>query len=348
MASRSKVIEWLLERNQPWIRYNALTELLDTPRGDREALKARAEMMATPPVSKILEGIAPDGGFWDEKSAKKYGAQAVAAGYVPKYRGTTWKLLFLAEAGADAEDEGVKRLAGNLLANAYDEEIGSFRLHFGAEIRTIDYIIPCWMGNLVWALCRLGSGDSPRVRSAFDWLVKYQRFDDGGWRTPKEFPYDGHGGRCWGRHTCYWGAVSLLRAMTTIPEGYWTGEAEEAKKRGIDFVLKHRLIWSSHDPTRPITVNNTQPQRLTAPQTYYQDAVEIATTMLKLGVRGGAVDETIDFILAKRNPEGRWILDNATGNVDAPFGVKGAESKWITFRALRMLKLARRLDELDA
>jgi len=342
------VVGWLLEPSLPLVRYNALVDLLDAPRGGREVVEALAEAMGSPPISKILGNLDEDGGFYDAKSVKKYGAHAVAAGYMPKYRGTTWKLIFLAEAGADPSNKRVKKLANNLLANAYDESLGSFFLHVGSEVEELDYIIPCWMGNLVWAFCRLGFGHSPKVRSAFDWLVRYQRWDDGDWRTPKVFPYDGHGGRCWGRHTCYWGATSFLRAMTVVPENYWTGEAEEAKRKGVDFVLKHRLIWSSHSPSKPVTQNNTQPQRLTAPQTYYQDAVEITTTMLRLGARGGGVDETIDYILGKRNSNGKWVLDNAPNNVDAAFGTKGAESKWITFRALRMLKLAGRLDELDA
>jgi hypothetical protein len=345
-TKRGRIVDWLLEQSQPWVRYNTLTDLLDAPRESAEVVEALAEAMRTPPISKILGSLDEDGGYRDDKSAAKYGAQAIAAGYMPKYRGTTWKLLFLAEAGADPTDEGVKRLADNLLRNAYSEKLGSFFLHVGGEVEHIDYIIPCWMGNMVWALCRFGFGGSPKVRSAFDWLVKYQRFDDGDWKTPKEFPYGGHGGRCWGRHTCYWGATSLLRAMTVVPEDYWTGEAEQSKRRGRDFILKHRLIWSSHTPARPVTVNATQPQRLTAPQIYYQDAVEITTTMLRLGARGGAVDETIEYILGKRNEDGKWILDNAPNNVDASFGSKGAESKWITFRALRMLKLAGRPEAL--
>ena len=46
----------------------------------------------------------------------------------------------------------------------------------------------------------------------------------------------------------------------------------------------------------------------------------------------------------KRNTANRWILENSPGPLDAPFDVKERESKWITFRALRMLKLAGKLD----
>ena len=61
-------------------------------------------------------------------------------------------------------------------------------------------MMPCFMGNMIWALSRLGLGSRPEVRSALNWLVMYQRFDDGDWRPPTEFPYRGTRERCWGRH----------------------------------------------------------------------------------------------------------------------------------------------------
>jgi len=333
----------LLEHDQPWVRYNALVGLLGVRKDSGEAREALAAAMRTPPASKILGHIDPDGGFFDKGAAKKWGESAFRAGYVPKYRGTAWKLIFLAQIDADQGDERVMALVEGILANAFDPHYGTFNIHLEGGGRGDYALIPCFMGNMIWSLCRLGFGDRTEVREAFDWLVKYQRFDDGDWRPPSIFPYKGSRERCWGRHTCYWGVTGLLRAMTVIPGGFWTPEAENAKKRATDFVLAHRLLWSSHNPSRPIATKNTRPQRLTAPLTYYHDAVEIITTMLSLGVRGDAVDEAIEFVLSKRDESGRWTLENSPGPLDAPFGAKGYESKWITFRALRMLKLAGRL-----
>ncbi|HIH87890.1 TPA: hypothetical protein HA344_01615 [Candidatus Bathyarchaeota archaeon] len=337
-----QVVDWLLERDQPWVRYNTLVDLLGVKRESEEARGALAEAMTTPPASKILGSLDPNGGFTDKAAARKWGEVAVRGGYVPKYRGAAWKLIFLSEIGADPCDARLRILGEKILANAFDPSFGTFNIHLEAGGRGDYALIPCFMGNMVWALCRLGFADRPEVRSAFDWLVRYQRFDDGDWKPPTSFPYKGSRERCWGKHTCYWGVTSILRAMTVVPGGFWTPESVEAKSKTMDFVLAHRLLWSSHDHTRPITVKNTRPQRLTAPLTYYQDAIEIISTMLTLGARGEEVNEAIEFVLAKRNGEGRWMLDNAPDQLDAPFGTKGGESKWITFRALRMLKFAGR------
>jgi hypothetical protein len=346
LGQNGRIIDWLLERDQPWVRYNTLVGLLSVPNDSVEARDALADMMSTPPASKILETLDQDGGFTDKATARRWGELAVRGGYVPKYRGSAWKLLFLAQINADRENEKVKALGGHTLANAYDTDHETFNIHLDAGGRSDYALIPCFMGNMVWALTRLGFGDRHEVRSTFDWLVKYQRFDDGGWSPSTIFPYKGSRERCWGRHTCYWGVTSLLRAMTVVPHGFWTSEAEEAKKKAIDFALAHRLIWSSHDPAKPIATKNTRPQRLTAPLSYYHDAIEITTTMLSLGVRGEAIDDVIKFVISKRNEKGRWFLENSPGSLDSSWGAKEHENKWITFRALRMLKLTGRL-ELD-
>jgi hypothetical protein len=341
MGEHTRVVEWLLEPGQPWVRYNTLDQLLEKK---NEASEALAEAMLSPPASKILDHVDADGGFSDAAATKKWGEAAVRSGYVPKYRGAAWKLLFLAELGADPSHPKVKALGEGILKNAFSERHGTFYipLEYGGYPEYT--LIPCFMGNMIWALTRLGFGTRPEVRSTFDWLTKYQRFDDGNWRPPTEFPYKGSRDRCWGRHTCYWGVTSFLRAMTVVPKGFWTEQVYESKRSGVDFILSHRLLWSSHTPDRPIATKNTRPQRLTAPQTYYQDAVEITETMLRLGEHGEAVNEAIEYVRSKRNNEDRWCLENSPGPLDAPFDVKERESKWITFRALRMLKLAGKLD----
>ena len=66
--------------------------------------------------------------------------------------------------------------------------------------------------------------------------------------------------------------------------------------------------------------------------------------LLRLGVDDPAIDETIEYILSKRNERGRWLLEATPSNMYTTWGVLGNESKWVTFRAMRMLALAGRLD----
>ena len=339
----SDQINWLLEDDAPFVKYNTLIEVLGRSKDEPEVLESLRLMMETPPVSSILRNQQEDTGL-DKSAAKNFGVEAARSGYFPKYTGATWRALFLAQVGAEPGNPRVRDLCEHLLRNAFDGRMGAFGFRLEWRRGAEDAVIPCFIANMVWALCRLGFSGRREVRESFDFLVKYQRFDDGGFSTPNDWPYRGRRERCWGSHTCYWGVTKMLRAMTAIPESYWMAEAEEAMRRGVEFVLLHRLMYSSHDPGKPITTKNTRPTRLFAPLTYFDDAIEIASTLLKLGVSDPVIDAAVDFVLSKRNEGGRWVLEGAPGPLDARFGTKGKESKWMTFRALRMLRLAGRLE----
>jgi hypothetical protein len=52
------------------------------------------------------------------------------------------------------------------------------------------------------------------------------------------------------------------------------------------------------------------------------------------------MDEAVQVVLAKQNENGRWLIENtyASDRMLIPFGQAGEESKWLTLRALRVLK----------
>ena len=58
-------IAWLLEPENPSVRYRTLTELLDQG-GSEEALEAKRAIAASAPVSRLLQAMHPDG-YWLNK-----------------------------------------------------------------------------------------------------------------------------------------------------------------------------------------------------------------------------------------------------------------------------------------
>ena len=345
MENYGDVVQWLLEENAPHVRYNTLRHILRRPLDDAEVIESRERMIESPPVSKILAKQNPDGGFLQESFVKRRGIESARVGYAPKHRATTWQAMFLAQAGLPGDDPRIRALGEYILENSFSEELGAFGWRVEPKTGPRLERIPCFIGNMVHALCSFGLGGDPRVRSSFEFLVRHQRFDDGGYKPEKEWPHFGRQDRCWGGHTCYWGVTKLLRAMTVVPVYYWTSDAMDAKRKGVEFVLLHRLMWSSHKPSRPMITGRNDPRILKAPLAYYDDAIEIATILLRLGVIDPAIDETIEYILSKRNERGRWLLEATPSNMYTTWGVPGDESKWVTFRAMRMLALAGRLDD---
>ena len=345
MEGYSGIVQWLLEEDAPHVRYNTLRHILRRPPDDPEVIEGKERMMESPPVSKILAKQNPNGGFLQESFVRRRGYESARVGYAPKHRATTWQAVFLAQAGLQGDDPRIRALGEYILENSFSEELGAFGWRTERKAGSRLERLPCFMGNMVHALCALGFGGDQRVRSSFEFLAMNQRFDDGGYRPQKEWPHFGRRDRCWGGHTCYWGVTKLLRAMTVVPESYWTEEAKEAKGKGVEFVLLHRLMWSSRNPSRPMITGRNDPRTLKAPLSYQDDVIEIATTLLRLGVEDPAIDEAIDYVLSKRNENGRWHLEATPNNMYTMWGGVGSESKWVTFRAMRMLALAGRLDD---
>ncbi len=88
----SQALEWLLEQDEenPGVRYFALRDLQGQPVDAPEVIDARQSLMGKGPVPAIL--AAQDAaGYWEKPGT----------GYYPKYRGTAWSIIYLAQLGAD-------------------------------------------------------------------------------------------------------------------------------------------------------------------------------------------------------------------------------------------------------
>ncbi len=88
----SKVLDWLLEEDveNPGVRFYTLTDLLGYPVEHPDVTAARQAVMNEGPVPAIL-GAQETEGYWEKPGE----------GYYPKYRGTVWSVIYLAQLGAD-------------------------------------------------------------------------------------------------------------------------------------------------------------------------------------------------------------------------------------------------------
>jgi len=80
-------------------------------------------------------------------------------------------------------------------------------------------------------------------------------------------------------------------------------------------------------------------KRFGFPLFYQSDALEILDTLTRLGVRDDRMRPAVDLVLGAQQPDGRWLLENTfNGKMWIDIEEKGRPSKWITLRALRVLK----------
>ena len=318
--------EWLLEKNDPSVRYLALTRLLERSESDPDVKEAKEDIMRTGPVPLILSKQR-EGGFWEDE--KRF--------YLAKYKGTVWQLIILAELGADGTDERIRKACEFILESSQDRESGGFAMSQSAKMGGGRHseVIPCLTGNMVWSLIRLGYLGDPRVKRGIDWIARYQRFDDGIEKDPTGWPYD-RMKICFGRHSCHMGVVKAMKALTEIPEEERSKGVKDTLEKRAEYILLHHVHKKSHDLDK---VSKPGWLRFGFPLMYQTDVLEILLILTKLGYKDDRMREAFDKVVEKQDKDGRWKLENTIkGNFHMEIEKNGALSKWITLRALEVIK----------
>ncbi len=318
----NQTLAWLLEKDNPSVRYFTLRHLLDRPADDRDVVAARRAIMRSAPVRKILAAQNP-AGYW-----RKPGS-----GYAGKYKASTWQILFLAELGADGRDQRVRRGVEYVLTHAQAIHGG-----FSASLSVApSWAIHCLNGNLIWSLVALGYGDDARVARAVDWLA--------GAITGDEFDAfyasgtTGPGFRCVANagKPCAWGAVKALRALANLPPALQSSKVKKATAQTVEFLLSRDLAEADY-PYRARVSGEWF--KFGFPLSYTSDVLEALLALTQAGyARDPRLQNAIDLMLSKRDADGRWGLKHSlNGKMWVDIEKKGKPSKWVTLRALRVLK----------
>jgi hypothetical protein len=76
------------------------------------------------------------------------------------------------------------------------------------------------------------------------------------------------------------------------------------------------------------------------PLSYWSDVLETTAVLAELGYGDDPrLANALQLILSKQDAQGRWKLENTlNGKMWADIEEKGKPSKWVTLRALRVLK----------
>jgi hypothetical protein len=326
-------VAWLLAADEPAVRYAALTGLLGEPFEAPEVEVARRAIMTEGAVPRILAAQGDDG-HWG----------AAGQFYRDKYRGTVWQLIVLAELSADPADERVRAACEAILRDSQEPESGGFSTACSNKRGggQPSGVIPCLTGNMVFSLIRLGMLDDSRLQHAVDWVTTWQRFDDAAGAAPTGGPYDRYK-MCWGTHTCHMGVVKALKGLAEMPSERRSPSVERTLAAGTEYLLRHHVHKRSHDLTR-----DSKPswKRFGFPLMWQTDALEILLVLAKLGMlapgsRDERTDEALDLVRSRRGPDGRWKLQTTqNGKVVVDIETRGQPSRWVTLRALQVLKAA--------
>lgn len=318
-------LAWLLEPDpvNPGVRYFALRDLLDRPADAVEVVAAQAAVMNSGPVPAILDAQHPEG-YW-HKPGGGYG----------KYRGTAWQIIFLGELGAAPDDERVQRGCEYLLTHTIAANGGFACSNTNNPVPS--NVVHCLNGNLLASLIRLGRLDDPRVQQALAWQACAITGEE-----PIRYYPSGTSGPAFAcainaGQPCAWGATKAMKALVAIPATRRTPLIQQAIAQGARFLLRHHLANADYPFTDKIS---TAWFKLGFPLSYWSDVLETLSVLVTLGYgHDPRLADTYQWLLHKQDAQGRWKLENAlTGKMWVDIERRGKPSKWITLRALRVVK----------
>jgi hypothetical protein len=179
---------------------------------------------------------------------------------------------------------------------------------------------PCGQGLVTDALLRLTSKPDLRLEHAVEFAasVAYECVYNGG------LP-------------CAWGVVKLLRALAAVPTCQRSSAVLTAIQRGTEFLSKYDLAQADFPHVEAIS-----PEwfRFGFPRGYQSDVLETLETFARLGCPPHPrFEAAVDLVLGKRREDGYWYSEFVSP-IAAGLSVdhEGAPSKWITLRALCVLK----------
>ena len=305
-------VEWLLQDVNPSIKYWTLKDLLEKLENDPLVQKTRTAI-SEQDIIRTIFSTQDSEGFWGDPR-KLWG-----------YQNTVFQLLLLSELGFKSDSRIEKAVE---FLSRFQEEDGSF----SSVLRTRkssskDF---CITGIILKILLIFGYTVSS-VREALNYLVTTE---DNGWscnyypmQKDKVIPT-----------SCYMGGIKVLAAFARLPSPFVTAEVKDIIARNAEIYLENRIYWYRKDKHGK-RAKKPSWTKFAFPLFWQSDVLDVLDVLTELHVKDERMQESLELIRSKQ-VEGKWILERTYPKETGILGKVGQPSKWITLRALRVLKRA--------
>lgn len=300
------VIDWLLD-SDPSIRWQVMRDLTNAPAEDVAA--ERSKVATEGWGAGLLARQTPDGRFGGDLSLNEWKSS-------PEYY-CMEALKLLRDLGLDPQSAEARRAAGlagdNVTWHWWDDNP-----FFVGEVE------PCINGRVA-AIGAYFGRDSQRV---VDRLLGEQ-MADGGWNCEQEYG---------STRGSFHSTVDVLEGLMEHERA--TGGSDELRairQRGQEYLLERRMLrrLTTGEVVDPDFTN------LSFPTGFRYDVLRGLDYLRAAGVEPDErVDEAIALIESKRDAGGRWPLDSShPDQLDLEIDEReGEPSRWVTLRAMRVLR----------
>jgi hypothetical protein len=308
MAMNTDILDWLLEDEEPSLRYRTLTELLDRAADDVDVTSARNAIAESTHAQRIFTKMHPDGYLLQRKSStKEWIGDGVEYG---SFATTHFVLSYLSELGFTVEDARVAQAADRYLD--LQQADGDFWLH-----------ISCLYSYNIRTFIRLGLREDARVQRTIDLMLGTERADGG-------YLCDMHEGRYKTRlvKSCVRGSAKALMAFAELPEYRQNPRCLAL----VDYFLERGGAFKHGKPDEPVSDDAV---RTSYPIIWRTSITEILYGLAKMGYGQDArLARAWETLEKKRDGQGRYRLDWTTTSALLKAGKPGEANKWVTLYAL--------------
>ncbi len=307
-----KLISWLMEGDAA-IRWQTMRDLLGAPQAEWQAERRRT-----------LES------GWGAQLLSQQAADGIWGGglYSPKWISSTYTLLALIQIGIPQDcapaRRGAQVLLNGLLGETCDEV-------FARRLKDMDR---CIVGMLLQVAAYFQLADA-RLDAVLDNLLN-ERMPDGGWncRKGREMSH-----RPAPHHSSFHTTANVLDGLREYLEQSVCPRAEEIRaveRATCELLCQHGLVYSD----RTGQVIDPHFMRLVYPYRWHYSLLRGLEVFARAAApRDARLAGAVQALCERRRPEGSWHLEHVySAKVFFHMERLGKPSRWVTLRALRVLK----------
>jgi hypothetical protein len=204
---KSDPLPWLLDPENPSVRYWTLIDILGYPPNHPAVQEAKAAIPLQPLVTELF-ALQHPGGYWGDDQTKPYTAQGAV---------TVLTLLHMLGVTPDA-----RTAAGcDSFLQFSQHQSGGFSMT--RKVRS--GIFPCTTGEHLPFLVYFGFSADPRVQAAFTFLVE-QMSSDNALDCGRYQHQD-----------CLWGAIAALKGLAVLPDEMRSAQSGQVTSRLCNALL---------------------------------------------------------------------------------------------------------------